>query len=286
MTLGEKEALRQQMLLRALLGDARPGVVGGWLHAPARGPSVERGLAAYRANAGALAERALAAAYPTLQALLGEDSFAHLARHFWRRQPPQAGDIALWGGGLADFVADAEGLADEPYLADVARLEWAVHVAATAADAGPPQGLQLLGTHDPVELRLVLAPGTALVMSRHPVAAIWQAHRAPSPDAGGDRFAAVRIALAEGVGEAALVARRGWQPVVRALEAPEAAFTAALLAGAPLASALQDGGAAFDFQAWFVASLQQGWLVAVNALPTAARPHDLTSVAVTAPERI
>ena len=28
-----KEALRQQMLLRALLGDARPAVVGGWLRA-------------------------------------------------------------------------------------------------------------------------------------------------------------------------------------------------------------------------------------------------------------
>ena len=46
------------MLLRALLGDARPGVVGGWMRDGAR---LARGLAAYRANAGALAERALAA---------------------------------------------------------------------------------------------------------------------------------------------------------------------------------------------------------------------------------
>ena len=67
-----REALRQQMLLRALLGDARPGVVAGWLR---DGPRVDAGLAAYRANAGALAERALAAAYPTVQQLLGEVSF-------------------------------------------------------------------------------------------------------------------------------------------------------------------------------------------------------------------
>ena len=59
-----KEGLRQQMLLRALWRDARPGVVTGWLRdAPERSA---RGLQAYQANAGALAERALAAAYPTL----------------------------------------------------------------------------------------------------------------------------------------------------------------------------------------------------------------------------
>jgi hypothetical protein len=260
----DREALRQQMLLRTLLGDARPGVVAGWMHAAARSPSVERGLAAYRANAGALAERALAAAYPTLQQLLGEDSFASLARHFWRRQPPQAGDIALWGGGLADFIADAETLADESYLADVARLEWAVHRAATAADAGPPQGLALLGTHDPAELWLALAPGTALVVSPHPVVAVWHAHRSLAAEVDGDRYVAVRAAFAAGVGEAALVARRGWQPVVRALTPPEAAFTTALLAGAPLARALQDAGTAFDFEAWFVDALQQGLLVAVS----------------------
>ena len=63
----DKEALRQQMLLRALLGDARPGVVTGWLQPR----QVQRGLATYKANAGALAEAALAAAFPTLQQLLG-----------------------------------------------------------------------------------------------------------------------------------------------------------------------------------------------------------------------
>ena len=270
MTTADREALRQQMLLRALLGDARPGVVGGWLRAPAGGPSVARGLAAYHANAGVLAERALAAAYPTLQQLLGEESFARLARHFWRRQPPQTGDVALWGGGLPGFIADAETLADEPYLADVARLEWAVHSAATAADAGPPQGLPLLATRDPAELRLTLAPGSTLVVSPHPVVAIWQAHRARPSGADEDRFAAVRAAFAAGVGETALVVRQGWQPVVRALAPAEACFTAAVLAGASLARALHDAGVAFDFEAWLLAALQQGGLAAVSAPPAAS----------------
>ena len=42
----------EKELLRALLNDARPGVVAGWMR---DGERFGRGLAAYRANAGALA---------------------------------------------------------------------------------------------------------------------------------------------------------------------------------------------------------------------------------------
>lgn len=254
-----REALRQQMLLRALLGDARPGVVTGWLR---HGALVDRGLAAYRANAGALAERALAAAFPTLQQLLGEESFAGLARAFWRRQPPPHGDIGTWGGALASFIADDAALAPEPYLAHIARLEWAVHEAERAADATfPPRGLELLGSEEPAALRLQMAPGTALIESPHPVATIWHAHCSDETD----RFASVRAAFAGGRGEAVLIAREGWRATVRALDAAEARFTANVLAGRPLDIALSEAGAGFDFGAWLVSALQQQRLAAVTS---------------------
>lgn len=267
-TAADTEARRQQLLLRTLLGDGAPGELVAWLAAPAGGRSVERGLEAYRAHAAALAERALGAAFPTLRQLLGADSFAALARHFWREQPPRAGDIALWGQDLADFVAAAPDLAAEPYLADVARLEWALHRAASAADAGPPQGLDLLATHDPAGLWLQLAPGTALLASAYPVVAIWQAHRAPAGDGETDEagFAAARAALAAARGETALVARRGWQALPRALDAAEAAWTAAVLAGASLAQALHQAGPAFSFEAWLIAALRQQGLAAVSTV--------------------
>lgn len=264
----EKEALRQQMLLRALLGDARPGVVTGWLRAAPRGPRSERGLAAYRANAAALAERALAAAYPTLQQLLGEDSFAALARDFWRQQPPADGDMALWGDELPGFVAAAPTLADEPYLPDVARLEWAVHRLQTAADApaaqeGGPAGVQLLASEDPAQLVLHGLPGSVLIVSPHPIVSIWLAHRSDAAD----RFAPVRAAFAAAVGEQAWVTRRGWAPVVRCVGKAEARFLATVLAGGSLAAALQAGRAEFDFPSWLVAALQQPWLLAVTVMP-------------------
>jgi len=261
MSAADREALRQQMLLRALLGDARPGVVAGWLR---DGDRAMRGLAAYRANAGALAERALAAAFPTVQQLLGDGSFAGLARAFWRRHPPLQGDIGTWGDALAAFIADDEALAPEPYLPDVARLEWAVHQAERAADAAAAEGLGLLADQDPAALWLLLSPGTALIESPHPVATLWHAHRSGAPD----RFAPVREAFAAGRGEAVRIARQGWRAAVAVIDEPEYRFTAAVLAGRPLAAALSEAGADFDFEAWLIAALQQQRLVKVSLQAT------------------
>lgn len=253
----DREALRQQMLLRALWQDARPGVLAGWTR---DGEAFTRGLQAYRANAGALAERALAAAYPTVQQLVGEDSFAGLARAYWHQQAPQWGDITLWGAELPAFIAAAEQLAEEPYLADVARLEWAVHGAQTAADAaGPVAGLQALAGPDAPRQVLQALPGTALMESVHPVASIWQAHRATGPD----RFDSARQALAEQRAEAALVWREGWVVRVQALPAAEAAFTRAVLQPQALGVALGVTGPGFDFEAWLIQTLRRGWLAGV-----------------------
>jgi hypothetical protein len=253
------EALRQQMLLRALWSDARPGIIAGWLRdGPQRST---RGLQAYRANAGALAERALGAAFPTIALLVGEESFAALARALWHAQPPLRGDMAAWGAALPDFIAAAPQLADEPYLADVARLDWAVHQAEQAADSdGAVEGLQHLAEGDPATLWLRLADGVALIASPHPVVSIWQAHRSQAQD----RFAAVREAFACGQGEQALVHRQGFKVRVAAVPAPTAVFMQALLAGAPLGHALDEAGGGFAFDACLAQALQQHWLLAID----------------------
>lgn len=262
-----REALRQQLLLRAVLGHDRPGELAGWLRESASAGGIERGLAAYRGNAGANAERALAAAYPTLAQLLGAEAFAALARAHWQQQPAAGGDLGMWGAELAVFIAGIESLRSEPYLPDVARLEWALHLAERAADAAPPHGLDRLADGDPEALFVRLAPGTALVDSAHPIVTILQAHRSQASD----RFAPVRAARKAGTGECALVERRGWRAVPRCLAPDEARFTRALLAGCTLADALDAAGAAFDFQAWLIAVLRrQGWVAIADTPPRAA----------------
>lgn len=255
----EAEALRQQMLLRALWADVRPGVVCGWLRdAP---PRAARGLQAYRANAGALAERALTAAYPTVAQLVGAESFAALARALWFAQPPQRGDVGLWGQALPDFIAAAPQLADEPYLADVARLDWAVHLAGQAADGGAEvDGLQRLAEVDAAALWLRLAAGVAVIGSVHPVVSLWQAHRSVSAE----RFVPVREAFARGQGEQALVHREAFSVRVSAVTPATARFVRCLLDGVSLAGALDAAGPGFAFDLWLQQALQQGWLHAVE----------------------
>lgn len=256
------EALRQQLLLRALWREAPEAALGGWLRdAPSR---QQRALAAYRVNGEALAARALAAAFPTVEQLVGSEAFAALAAAHWRAQPPTSGDMATYGAMLAAFIDRDAQLADLPYLGDVARLDWAVHRIESAADVHqPPEGLERLGTDDPAELAMLLRPGIVLLGSRWPVATIWHAHR----QAGADRFAPVREALAAGVGEQVLVWREGWRPRVLALAEADARFTAALLAARPLGVALDAAGAGFDFEPWLLQALQHGWLAALLPCP-------------------
>lgn len=217
------------------------------------------GLKTYRANGQTLAERALGAAYPVVAQLLGEESFAALARAFWHRHPPQRGDMAQWGGSLAAFMAADEQLASEPYLPDVARAEWALHSAASVADCAPePTTWARLASHDPAELTLCLAPGTALIDSAWPVATLLAAHD------GRATLEAAAQHVRDGVAECALVWREGLRPRVRAAQPGEAAFVGALLDNATLAAAFDATVPSFDFAAWLPTAAQTGLLVRVE----------------------
>lgn len=253
-----REALRQQLLLRTLMRDTPAAALAGWVRqGEARR---ERAVAAYRANASAGAERALASAYPTVLAMLGEESFAHLARAAWQRHPPSRGDLALWNGHLPELLEASEDLREWPYLGDAARLDWAVHCAGGAADAVcETHTLERLGLHEPEALRLLLQPAVAMLPSAYPIVAIWEAHH------GEGDYAAVREALAARRGETALVHRAGWRVQVCALDTSERRFTEALLARAPLDTALQQAGPEFEFQPWLARALQLGWLWRVEA---------------------
>ena len=95
-----------------------------------------RGLQAYRSNAAVMAQGVLQSAYPQTARLMGEDQFGGMAVHLWRTQPPTRGDLAQWGEALADFLRSIpELMAHEPYLPDVAELEWALHCGKTAVDS-------------------------------------------------------------------------------------------------------------------------------------------------------
>lgn len=232
------------------------------------GPLTARGLQCYQANALALARRALPEAFPVLAQMLGADSFADLAADFWQRHPPVRGDIAQWGADLPAFVAASPQLADTPYLADVARVEWALHTVATADDHGVDMAsFALLTEADPATFTLQCAQPLHSVASPWPVVTLVDAHRQ-----GAAALAALPERLADlsardARAETALVWRHGLRPMLRQAAPGEMAFVVALQHGASLIDALETASHAdgFDFNAWLPDAVR-------TARVTGARP--------------
>ena len=247
------EAQRQQALLRALSGAGIDGL-------REQGERAARGLEAYRANAEAIAERALAAAFATGQAMVGAEDFRPLAREFWHAHPPLRGDLGEWGDAFAAWLQAHAALARWPYLADSARLDFALHCNERAADAAlDTASLALLESTDPAQLTMRLMPGTALVSSAWPVASIHRAHQLDAEQA--ERaFAALREAIAAQRGEDALVVRQGWRAGVVPLAPADARWTRSVLAGANLAHAFAQADEGFDFAAWLQSAIRGAWL--------------------------
>jgi hypothetical protein len=263
----DAEVVRQQAFLLALQATPSrlpPGAVA------IGGPAADgaAGLRAYRANAQAIAERALAAAYPVLARMLGEEPMRALARDLWHEQPPLRGDLACFGQGLATWLAGLPALADMPWLVHVARLEWAVHAAQSAADA-PAEvlGLQRLAQDDPDHLGVRFVPGSAGIACGWPVLTLWRAHQGPPGEA--LDLQGARDALAAQRGEAVWVWRRGLQVELAALDDTTHAFSADLLAGVPLGPALNGALARdpdFSFEHWLTRALREGWLAQFHPL--------------------
>lgn len=220
-------------------------------------PLALRGLQAYRSNAHALAERALSAAFPVLLQLLDESNFRGLSLSFWQRHPPVRGDVAQWGETLAAHIETLPDLlAEEPYLPDVARAEWALHAAATAGDAqADPASFALLAQGDPARVSLVPCPGVACIESRYPVASIITAHLQASPT-----LAEAGQRLRDGVAETALVWRQGLKPCLREAAPGEAAFIAALKENASLIDSLA-AAPQLDFNQWLLPAVQSGLVI-------------------------
>jgi hypothetical protein len=255
-------ARQQQALLAALLEwPAQPAVQHLSGFARGVGTDTARGLKAYQANGHMLAERALRAAYPVLEQMLGAESFADLARAFWHAFPPVRGDITVWGDQLAEFLSQSAQLQGEAYLPDVARAEWALHRCASSPDRDADLAtLSLLSTDDPQDLGLTLAPGLTTLSSAWPLASLMLAHLEGSPS-----LEAVGQQLRSPVPQDVVVWRAGFRPRLRLAMADEALLLRALQAGLALEPALE-AAEGLDFAHWLPLAVQSGLVLGASRL--------------------
>lgn len=229
----------------ALLDPAQPAPAGlsSW-----NGSDPAQRFGIYRNNVMVSLIEALADTFPVVQTLVGEEFFRAMAREFVRISPPVSPVLAYYGDEFPAFVERFPPAASLPYLADVARLEYARVLAFHAADSEPLSAESLMAQlADPARLpslRFQFAPSAMLLQSDWAIASLWGAHQ------GIGELAAVD----PNVAESALVHRVGLALEVIPLAPADARFVAALLAGEPLGVAAEL--AAEDGNFYLVAALR------------------------------
>ena len=196
----------------------------------------------------------LRAAFPVVERIVGAAFFTAMARAFVAAAPPRLPQLSAYGDGFATFVSTFEKTRGLPYLADVARLEWARNESYFAADvpALDPAMLETQGDDVLPGLRPQMHPATRIVSSRFPIVRIWQVNQPEVAD-----VPVVDMSVAE----SALVTRRDGLLAVRLLSVGDVAFVMTLDAGKPLDDAVNAAFAkepAFDVQACLFAHLAGG----------------------------
>jgi len=167
--------------------------------------ALARALAVHRNTIAKAAQDALAANYPILRALCGDEAFFGWAADFIGRGAVREPRLNVFGEGFEAFLRNYEPARLLPYAPDVAALERLVTEALFAADAEPLSADQLAARRR-TGRAIALHPATRFAQLTCPAGSIWLAHHDPRPDA----FDAIEW-TAEGV----LVTRPGDRVEVR-----------------------------------------------------------------------
>lgn len=207
-----------------------PGLIDG------DGAPAGRRYSVYRNNVAVSLREALEAGFPAVAKLIGPDNFAKAAGLYLRNHPPSSPMLMLYGKNFADFLAGLEPLQSIGYLADVARLEYAIRESYHAADAPmlDPARLADLDEDALNQTCFILAPATRLVSSPWPVKSVYDftlTPGAPQP---------------EPVAQNVLITRAEYDPAAHVLPQGGAEFVLSLAKGNAFKQALQDAGRGFD----------------------------------------
>jgi putative DNA-binding protein len=172
---------------------------------------------------GSFLVRALAARYPVVRRLIGDDSFLDVARRFVAKQPPRLPIVQHFGETFPRYLRSLGETASFDYVADIAELEAARARAYHSADVPSldARALSFLSMARFDECGLILHPSVALVASRFPIVAIWRANQTDAGSGILDRWRP----------EAALIVRPFLDVDVLLLPAGGYVFMNALLSG-------------------------------------------------------
>jgi hypothetical protein len=174
-------AERQAAFLRTILDESAP-LPEGW------GNSQAAGMAVYRGNYRSALMGALAETYERTALYLGEKPFRQAAINHAIAHPPSGWTIDEAGAGFEATLARM--FADNPEVAELGWLEWAMLELATAPDTEAltlmdfAQASAAFADEDWAALRLAFQPRSRVRLVWHDLEAIWRAlgKGAPAPE--------------------------------------------------------------------------------------------------------
>jgi hypothetical protein len=172
-------------------------------------------------------EEALARDFPALRAVVGDEAFGRLAAAYLAANPSTRPSLRFLGQHLQDWLRRAR---EEPALADLAGLEWAVLQAFDAPDAAAltVAGFEGIPAEQWPGLRLALHPSVSLLALEANARELWLAMRRAGP-----------LPAPEPTTEWLVVWRGRGEPQVEAISAGCHAFLAAFVRGSSFASACE-----------------------------------------------
>jgi hypothetical protein len=197
-------------------------------------------LAIYRNNFLISLCEALKANFPVTLQLVGGHFFEQAARRFVLARPPQRPCLFEYGAGFPAYLRDLPQLTSLPYVAEMARFEFA-RITVYNAPAEQHISSDTLGGLPPDQLEALLIRRVrhAQIVTVHaPVLELWTSHQRPDPDLSGIDM--------RGRPHALLVCRPERMLTVRELDPPAAQFLSAAESETRLGTAAAQCGAEDD----------------------------------------
>lgn len=220
--------LQREFVAALFVPDARPpiSILDG---APGR----EARFAVYRNNTLTNLTAALLDVHPVVARLVGQQFFDHVAQQYARAYPSLSGDVHDYGGHFAEYLEAHPAAAGLPWLADVARLEWAWHEAfhAAAAEAFDWAALSAVDPDRQGRLWFMPNPTLRLVQSPYPILHIWDVNQ---PDRGDDET----VDLNEGGDRLVVMRGKDYVIAIERVDAARYALLSACRLGRPIAEAV------------------------------------------------
>ena len=233
----------------AALAERSAAPIAAWLPSADTG---ETGLAVYRNTIAKGCVDALAANFPTVSSLVGEDWFRAAAGLFATEHPPASAALLAYGEAFPDWLAAFPPAGDLPYLPAMAWMDWRWTTALFAPEAEPLTAEAFaLAPEALMTARPRLHPSLTFAWFDSGLPSLWLAARDPEPG---------EMELVE-TPQGVLILRPHDAVRCRLLDAPGFAFLSRARDGASLGEAITaaaQADPAADLAALFAALIADG----------------------------